>query len=83
MRGRIIVKKEEKAGEWDLKFKKGNPICPVCSTEIYEGTPIFECPYCGNVMHLRCVEPWIESRRTCPICRRPLSDYEKAGGEEA
>jgi len=69
LRGRVIVEKEEKAGEWDLKFKKRNPVCPVCSTEIYEGTPIFECPYCGNVMHLRCVEPWIKSRRTCPICR--------------
>ncbi|MCD6591961.1 MAG: hypothetical protein J7K78_02970, partial [Thaumarchaeota archaeon] len=75
MRRRIIIGEEEKAGEWDLRFeKKEQQICPVCSAEIIEGSEIFKCPYCGNVMHLKCVQPWIESRKTCPICRRPLSE---------
>ncbi|MCD6536451.1 MAG: hypothetical protein J7K49_05410 [Thaumarchaeota archaeon] len=39
---------------------------------------MFECPYCGNVMHLRCVEPWLRSRGVCPICKRPLSQVSQA-----
>jgi predicted RNA-binding Zn-ribbon protein involved in translation (DUF1610 family) len=71
---RVIIQEEEKVGEWDLSFgEEEKKICPVCSTEIQEGDEVFECPYCGNVMHLRCVKPWIESRGTCPICKRPLS----------
>ena len=70
---RVIIEKEMKVGEWDLRFPGEGKICPVCSTEILEGDPVFECPYCGNIMHLRCVKPWIASRGSCPICKRPLS----------
>jgi len=71
---KIVIEKEESAGYWDLRFRKPEArICPVCSTEIEEGAPVFECPHCGNIMHRRCVQPWIESRGTCPICKRPLS----------
>ncbi|MEM0329057.1 MAG: RING finger domain-containing protein [Nitrososphaerota archaeon] len=72
---RIILAEEKKAGEWDLEFEeeKKPDICPVCSAEIYEGVPVFECPFCGNKMHARCVQPWIDERGTCPICKRPLS----------
>lgn len=69
---RITIGKEEKAGEWDLGFEEAS-ICPVCSAEIDEGSPVFECPFCGNVMHAKCVQPWIDERGTCPICKRPLS----------
>ena len=78
--GRILIEKEKKVGDWDLRFEEEENkearanICPVCSLEIEEDTPVFECPFCGNVMHMRCVQPWIESRGTCPICRRPLSE---------
>jgi len=49
--------------------------CPVCSIEIFEGDKVFKCPYCGVVTHYKCVQPWIESRRTCPICRGALSRF--------
>ncbi|MCF3653281.1 MAG: hypothetical protein L2C94_003855 [Aigarchaeota archaeon] len=73
---RITILEEEKAGEWDLMFEeegKKLDVCPVCSAEIHEGVPVFECPFCGNKMHARCVQPWINERGTCPICKRPLS----------
>jgi len=84
---RIIIGEEVKVGEWDLKFPEleERKTCPVCSAEILEGDKVFECPYCGNVMHLRCVEPWIESRGMCPICKRPLSKegQESSEGSQA
>jgi len=72
---RIIIRGEVKVGEWDLRFPEleEKKTCPVCSLEILENDQVFECPYCGNIMHMRCVEPWIESKGTCPICKRPLS----------
>ena len=87
----IIVEEEEKAGDWDLRFGKGegrakarSKICPVCSAEIEKEAPVFECPFCGNIMHVRCIQPWIEERGTCPICRRPLSEsFQRHGGEGA
>lgn len=71
---KIVIKGDVKAGEWNfLKKEEQMKICPVCSTEILEGSLIFDCPYCGNVMHRRCVEPWLRSHGMCPICKRPLS----------
>ncbi len=72
---RITIDEEEKAGDWNLEFEeeKKIDICPVCSAEIHEGMPIFECPFCGNIMHAKCVQPWIDERGTCPICKRSLS----------
>jgi len=80
---RIFVGREVKVGEWNFleevsKKEEQVKICPVCSTEILEGSPIFECPYCGNVMHMRCVEPWLRSHGVCPICKRPLSQVSQA-----
>lgn len=81
MKKRVVISGEEKVGDWDLTFERAEEkmgarasICPVCSLEIEERTPVFECPFCGNVMHVRCVQPWIERKGTCPICRRPLSE---------
>jgi len=90
LRERVIIEREEKAGDWDLRFERAEEkveakvnICPVCSTEIEKGAPVFECPFCGNIMHVKCVQPWIEKKGTCPICRRPLSESSQTirGGE--
>ena len=80
---RIVAGKEVKIGEWNFSSasivetrpgSRQENICPVCSTEIVEGAPTFKCPYCGNVMHLKCVEPWLKSHGVCPICKRSLSE---------
>ncbi|MCX8187454.1 MAG: hypothetical protein N3F65_02450 [Nitrososphaeria archaeon] len=81
---RVFIGKEIKVGEWDFleeipeKREEQVKLCPVCSTEILEGSLIFECPYCGNIMHKRCVGPWLKSHGICPICKRPLSQGSQA-----
>jgi hypothetical protein len=40
--------------------------CPICFEQLTEA--IF-CPDCGNPVHKRCMEKWLESHSTCIYCR--------------
>jgi len=49
------------------------PSCPVCSEDYVVGEVVTKLP-CSHIFHRPCVLPWLETRRTCPICRFELTD---------
>lgn len=49
------------------------PCCPICSEDYILGEIATQLP-CTHIYHKACVMPWLEQKRTCPICRFELKD---------
>jgi len=49
------------------------PSCPICSEDYHVAEKATRIP-CGHFYHRDCIMPWLESKRTCPICRYELKD---------
>lgn len=43
--------------------------CPVCLTEYKEAERIRLLPNCKHIFHPTCINTWLESHTTCPLCR--------------
>ncbi|CAG7887836.1 hypothetical protein IGI04_001712 [Brassica rapa subsp. trilocularis] len=43
--------------------------CVVCLFELADGDKAKFLPSCKHWFHARCIDPWLESHATCPICR--------------
>lgn len=48
--------------------------CAVCITELAEGETARVLPRCGHGFHVDCVDMWLRSHSTCPLCRCPAVD---------
>ena len=46
--------------------------CPVCLCEFQDTEALRLLPGCSHVFHPRCIDPWLASHVTCPICRQSL-----------
>lgn len=55
--------------------------CAVCITELAAGDQARVLPRCGHGFHVDCVDTWLRSHSTCPLCRCAVVDDEKV--EEA
>ncbi|KAG8045673.1 hypothetical protein GUJ93_ZPchr0008g12422 [Zizania palustris] len=49
--------------------KSGAADCAVCLSELADGDKVRRLPNCGHVFHVECVDAWLRSRTTCPLCR--------------
>lgn len=47
--------------------------CPVCLSEYEQGDVIKWVPGCGHAFHGPCIESWLGSRTTCPLCRMQVA----------
>ncbi|CAK8684017.1 unnamed protein product [Clavelina lepadiformis] len=43
-------------------------ICAVCLESYKIGDTIRELP-CKHIFHKKCIDPWLQSKRTCPMCK--------------
>ncbi|KAK3130560.1 hypothetical protein QOZ80_6BG0495090 [Eleusine coracana subsp. coracana] len=49
-------------------------LCAVCLEEVQAGEMVRQLlPACGHLFHADCVDAWLRSHRTCPLCRRDIS----------
>uniref|UniRef100_A0ACD5Z039 Uncharacterized protein n=1 Tax=Avena sativa TaxID=4498 RepID=A0ACD5Z039_AVESA len=54
---------------------KGEAVhCAVCITELAAGETARVLPRCGHAFHVDCVDMWLKSHSTCPLCRCPAVD---------
>ncbi|CAN4120407.1 unnamed protein product [Withania somnifera] len=43
--------------------------CPICLTEFEVSELVRVIPYCCHVFHQHCLDTWLSSHVTCPLCR--------------
>lgn len=43
--------------------------CSICLADYKSNDTLRLLPDCGHVFHLMCVDPWLRSHATCPLCR--------------
>ena len=43
--------------------------CPICYIEI---TKAFFVTICGHSYHVKCIDEWLKTNKTCPYCRKKL-----------
>ncbi|XP_056166014.1 E3 ubiquitin-protein ligase ATL31-like [Syzygium oleosum] len=55
-----------------LKIGKGALECAVCLNEFEDDETLRLIPKCDHVFHPECVDAWLASHVTCPVCRANL-----------
>lgn len=45
--------------------------CVVCLTDLVEGE-LVKGLNCGHLFHPPCIDPWLEAKDVCPICRQKI-----------
>ena len=48
-------------------------LCAVCLEDVQGGEMVRQLPSCKHIFHVECVDMWLHSHTTCPICRCDLS----------
>ncbi|KAJ3681469.1 hypothetical protein LUZ60_015958 [Juncus effusus] len=43
--------------------------CAVCIATVKEGEMVRELPICKHTFHVKCIDEWLSSNSTCPMCR--------------
>ncbi|CAN0914292.1 E3 ubiquitin-protein ligase ATL6 [Linum grandiflorum] len=56
-----------------LKIGKGALECAVCLNEFEDDETLRLIPKCDHVFHPECIDAWLESHTTCPVCRADLN----------
>ncbi|XP_022997189.1 RING-H2 finger protein ATL34-like [Cucurbita maxima] len=55
-----------------LKIGKGALECAVCLSEFEDDNTLRLLPKCSHVFHSDCIDAWLVSHSTCPVCRASL-----------
>lgn len=53
----------------ETEFPKEEAQCPICLGEYVAGEILRKIPVCGHIFHVSCIDKWLASNRTCPVCR--------------
>lgn len=46
--------------------------CAVCLAEFQEGDELRVLPKCSHAFHVPCIDTWLSSHTTCPLCRASI-----------
>ncbi|XP_010500022.1 PREDICTED: RING-H2 finger protein ATL34-like [Camelina sativa] len=55
-----------------LKIGKGGVECAICLNEFEDEETLRLMPPCSHAFHVVCIDVWLSSRSTCPVCRANL-----------
>ena len=58
-------------------------VCPVCLEDVRGGEMVRQVPACRHVFHVGCIDMWLHSHRTCPMCRCVVSPPSQAAMPKA
>lgn len=51
--------------------------CVVCLSELVEGDKTRVLPMCNHLFHADCIDSWLRSHSTCPICRNKVGSVQQ------
>ncbi|XP_062224595.1 NEP1-interacting protein 1-like [Phragmites australis] len=51
----------------------GGETCSVCLEDVRGGEMVRSLPECRHLFHVGCIDVWLHSHATCPLCRSDLS----------
>ncbi|CAA7057811.1 unnamed protein product [Microthlaspi erraticum] len=57
----------------ELKIGNGGVECAICLNEFEDDEKLRWMPPCSHTFHASCIDVWLSSRSTCPVCRANLS----------
>lgn len=57
----------------DHQIGKGALECAVCLNEFEDDETLRLIPKCDHVFHPECIDAWLQSHDTCPVCRADLN----------
>ncbi|CAL4970280.1 unnamed protein product [Urochloa decumbens] len=46
--------------------------CAICLAVVRDGETVRLLPSCGHLFHVECIDLWLRSHPTCPLCRRDV-----------
>ncbi|PKU80942.1 RING-H2 finger protein ATL16-like [Dendrobium catenatum] len=46
--------------------------CPVCISAFEEGEQVRQMAQCGHSFHTNCIDMWLNSHNSCPVCRESV-----------
>ncbi|ONK68902.1 uncharacterized protein A4U43_C05F17230 [Asparagus officinalis] len=49
--------------------RNGKDECPICLSAVEEEEMVRVLPNCKHLFHVECVDMWLHSHTTCPVCR--------------
>ncbi|CAN6243791.1 unnamed protein product [Urochloa humidicola] len=58
-------------------------VCSVCLEDVRGGDMVRQVPACRHVFHVECIDMWLQSHRTCPMCRCVVSPPSRASTPKA
>lgn len=61
-----------------LSDPTGDNECVVCLSEFMEGEKLRLLPKCQHGFHLSCIDTWLLTHTTCPVCRRSVVSTESS-----
>ncbi|KFK30397.1 hypothetical protein AALP_AA7G255900 [Arabis alpina] len=67
--------KESKLGSNDLE-------CAICLNDLEDRETVRLLPICNHLFHIDCIDAWLYSHATCPVCRSDLTAESEYSGEE-
>ncbi|GJM90750.1 hypothetical protein PR202_ga07059 [Eleusine coracana subsp. coracana] len=48
--------------------------CAICLAVVRDGETVRLLPACGHLFHVSCIDAWLHSHATCPLCRRDVGE---------
>ncbi|KAF8670584.1 hypothetical protein HU200_050610 [Digitaria exilis] len=56
--------------------------CAVCLSLVQEGEVVRRLPACMHLFHVCCIDMWLRSQSTCPLCRATVEPTKEASSKE-
>ena len=73
----------EAGGDGAGEAAASSVVCSVCLEDVRGGEMVRQVPACRHVFHVGCIDMWLHSHRTCPMCRCVVSPPSQAAMPKA